>query len=400
MTLRLLHRESLVLDAVAALAFVVVGTIDAFDDDIRVGPIWANVLVAVALGAALLPRRRHPVPAGYAFLALLLFSSAALTPPEDLTLALFGLLLFPYAIGAYASAEVAAAWLPACFAVILMVTSAHDSALTFADLAFPAMIAASSLLAGRAAGGRAELAAELHEAGLRAEEEREGEARRAVAAERRRIAREMHDVVAHSISVMVVQAGGARRILERDPERAEAAAAEIERTGREALLEMRRLLGVLRTPDQTGQRAPAPSFDDLNALIGRARAAGLPVELVVKGVPRPLPPGMDLAAYRVVQEALTNALQHAPGARTTVTVGWRADALELHVADRGPGPAPGEPGAAPGQGLIGMRERVALYGGELRTGPRRGGGFEVHVRLPLEASAVPDSTTPVVQGAA
>ena len=393
-------RDSILLDAVAAAAFLVVGVVDAFDDEIRDGPVWAHLVFAVALSAAVLLRRREPVPTSYAFLALLIAASAVITSPEDLTLPLFGLLLFPYAIGAHASREVAAVWLPACLAVILMVSSSHDSALTFADITFPSALAIASLLAGRAAASRSQLAAELHEAALRAEEEREAEAHRAVAAERRRIAREMHDVVAHSISVMVVQAGGARRILERAPERAEEAAAEIERTGREALLEMRRLLGVLRGPEQTGQLAPSPTFDGLEALVERARTAGLPVELAVEGEPRPLAPGVDLAAYRVVQEALTNALQHAPGATTTVHVLWRADALELEIADRGPGQNPRKPPPATAQGLIGMRERVALYGGELSAGPRRGGGFEVRVRLPLEATSAPDSTTPVVQGAA
>ena len=347
----------------------------------------------------MLLRRRHPLPAAYAFLGLICLLAIALTSPEDLVAPLFGLVLFPYAVGSRAPDRAAAVWLACCLAAVAIVAGAHDSALGFSDLAFPGMIAIASFVAGRGARGRSALAAELHEAALRAEEEREGEARRAVAAERRRIAREMHDVVAHSISVMVVQAGGARRILERDPERAVAAAAQIERTGREALLEMRRLLGVLRGPDQAAELAPSPTFDGLDALVTRAREAGLPVELEVEGTPRPLPAGVDLAAYRVVQEALTNALQHAPGARTTVSVHWRADALELVIADRGPGRAPGRETQGPGQGLIGMRERVALYGGDLRTGPRRGGGFEVRVRLPLEASKMPPST-PVVQGAA
>jgi signal transduction histidine kinase len=397
---RLLRRDAIALDVAAGLAFALFAVIDAFDDGKRVGPVWANLVAGAVLGVAAVVRRRHPLIAGWAFLAVITVQALALTSPEDLTLPLFGLLLFPYAIGAHASGRWATAWPFAC-AVVIVIVSVDADNFSFSDVVFPVMIALASLLAGRGAHGRSALAAELHEAGLRAEEEREREARLAVAAERRRIAREMHDVVAHSISVMVVQAAGARRILERDPGRAEAAAAEIEKTGREALLEMRRLLGVLRGPDQVAQLAPSPTFEGLEGLVHRARTAGLPVELEVEGEPRQLPAGVDLAAYRVVQEALTNALQHAPGARTLVTVRWLDDALELQVSDRGPGRVPGRERAGPGQGLIGMRERVALYGGEMRTGPRRGGGFEVHVRLPLEATPAPaSSTTPVVQGAA
>jgi signal transduction histidine kinase len=162
---------------------------------------------------------------------------------------------------------------------------------------------------------------------------------------------------------------------------------------------MRRLLGAFRADDAAAERAPAPTFADLEGLVGRARDAGQPVELVVDGDPRELPPGIDLSAYRVVQEALTNALQFATGSRTTVTVRWGADALELEIADRGPGRVPGRLPEGKGQGLIGMRERVTLYGGELTTGPRRGGGFEVRARLPLEPVAE-KSAEPVPEGAA
>jgi signal transduction histidine kinase len=396
---RRLTRDSMALDAAAAAVFAVFAFVDALGDGPRTGPAWANIAAGLALAVAVLLRRRHPLAAAYGFLALITLSALALTSPEDLSLPLFGLVLFPYAVAGRARGRWAMAWLPCCLAAVVVVSAARDDGLGFSDVAFPVMIAVASWLAGRGSRGRAELAAELHEAALRAEEEREDEARRAVAAERRRIARELHDVVAHSISVMVVQAGGARRILERDPERAQAAAAQIERTGREALLEMRRLLGVLRGPDQAAELAPSPTFDGLGALVGRARAAGLPVEIDVEGEPRPLPAGVDLTAYRVVQEALTNALQHAPGAPTAVSVAWRPDALELVIADRGPGRVPGQPSDGGGQGLIGMRERVALYGGDLRTGPRRGGGFEVRVRLPVEASSIPASTA-VAQGAA
>ena len=171
---------------------------------------------------------------------------------------------------------------------------------------------------------------------MRAAEAREAEAERAVADERRRIAREMHDVVAHSVSMMVVQAGGARRILERDPARAVAAAELIERTGRDALAEMRALLGVLHA-DEHSEYAPQPTLRELEALVERARSAGVPVTLELSGERRELPAGLDLAAYRVVQEALTNVVKHSGGAPTTVSVHYRADAVEVWIADRGSG---------------------------------------------------------------
>jgi len=234
-------------------------------------------------------------------------------------------------------------------------------------------------IGGRVGGAHPHRAAELHEAAALAGERREREADEAVAEERRRIAREMHDVVAHSISVMVVQAGGARRILAGDPERAEEAAARIRAAGTDALAEMDILLGVLEAaPDG----ASAPTLDGIGTLVGRAGAAGLPVTLEVTGEQRSLSPGAELAVYRVVQEALTNAMKHAGSATTVVRLDWSEEALALSVADRGDGgPSPQLPGA--GHGLMGMQERLRVYGGDVTTGPRPGGGWEVAARLPL-----------------
>jgi signal transduction histidine kinase len=156
----------------------------------------------------------------------------------------------------------------------------------------------------------------------------------------------------------------------------------IERTGRAALAEMRALLGVLHAEEHS-EYAPQPTLRELDALVERARSAGVPVELTVEGERRELPAGLDLAAYRVVQEALTNVVKHASGAPTEVTVQYRADAVEVRIADRGAGGTSTRLGGS-GHGLVGMRERVRVYGGELHAGRRRGGGFEVHVRLPLE----------------
>jgi signal transduction histidine kinase len=232
---------------------------------------------------------------------------------------------------------------------------------------------------------RALLAAELHEAAARAADRREEAAARAVVEERRRIAREMHDLVGHSISVMVVQAGGARRILDRDPDRAVEAAVRIEATGREALAEMRRLLGLLGGDDDGGDPAydPQPTLDSIAPLVARARDAGVEVAFVTEGERRPLPQGAEVAAYRIVQEALTNVLKHAGAAPTAVALRWGEDALELEVADRGTvsrQPAEALPGT--GHGIAGMRERVRVYGGELDAGPDAGGGFVVRARIP------------------
>jgi signal transduction histidine kinase len=235
--------------------------------------------------------------------------------------------------------------------------------------------------------------------------EQELRARWAVAAERGRIARELHDVVAHSVSVMVVQAGAARRTLAASPDQATTALDQIESTGRQALVELRRLLGLLRSGDRDDEDAlaPQPGLARLETLAAAAREAGLPVEVVVEGEPRPLPPGVDLSAYRIVQEALTNSLKHAGPARARVQVRYGREALEVQVTDDGNGSEP--PSAAVGRlrpadspvgdrqphrsgnGLIGMRERVALFGGTLETGPRPEGGYRVAARLPLDGEA-------------
>jgi signal transduction histidine kinase len=225
--------------------------------------------------------------------------------------------------------------------------------------------------------------ANLEERAARLERERDAQARIAAVAERARIARELHDVIAHNVSVMVVQADGASYALASDPVRAKEALAAISATGRQALAEMRRLLGVLRREEgaATQARAPQPGIGELGELLDQARTAGLPVSFTVEGVPQPLPGGTALAAYRIVQESLTNTRKHAgPVASASVVLRYSPDTLVLTISDDGRG------GAAPdgaGHGLTGMRERVALYGGSVAAGPRPGGGFEVVATLPL-----------------
>ena len=221
---------------------------------------------------------------------------------------------------------------------------------------------------------------QLEDRAAQLEIEREEKARIAVAEERARISRELHDVVAHSVSVMVVQAQAAQRLIGAEHSDLRQVSGSIETTGRQALVEMRRLLGVLRRTDADLSLAPQPGLDDLGDLIGQVREAGLPVELHVEGEPEPLPPGVDLSAYRIVQEALTNTLKHAGPAHARVTVRYCNNEVELEVADDGAGNGTG---GGSGQGLIGMRERVAIYGGVFESG-RRNGGYVVRARLPLE----------------
>jgi signal transduction histidine kinase len=210
--------------------------------------------------------------------------------------------------------------------------------------------------------------------------------RAAVFAERARIAHELHDVVAHDVSVMLVQAQAARRIAASDPERAREAIAAIESTGRDALGELRRLLGVLRRGDEELALAPQPSLARLQPLVERVRAAGVPVALAVEGAPRALAPGVDATAFRIVQEALANVLRHAGASRAEVRIAYQAGDLELAVRDDGSGDGTVAP---EGHGLIGLRERVGLYGGELRAGPHGRGGYELRARLPIGEAQAP-----------
>ncbi|GAB2573597.1 sensor histidine kinase [Streptomyces capparidis] len=233
--------------------------------------------------------------------------------------------------------------------------------------------------------------AELEERAARLEREREAQAKVAVAAERARIARELHDVVAHNVSVMIVQADGAAYVLDAAPDQAKQALETISTTGRQALAEMRRLLGVLRSGEsEGGEYVPQPGVDQLSDLVEQCRGAGLPVSLQVDGSPRPLPKGVELTAYRIVQEALTNTRKHGgPNAKALVRLTYRDSDLDMLIEDDGRGAdrellaSGGADGL--GHGLIGMRERIGMVGGTLDAGPRPGGGFRVSAVLPLKA---------------
>ena len=345
------------------------------------------IAAVTVMAGTLAFRRQAPLPALIVFLGSAVAMTVLVDQSENLAAPFFGVLVWAYSIGSLPDVRTAVVGLVLAWLGIAAVSASFGEPVV-GDFVFPMGFAAAAWGAGRTIQHRTRLAAELHEAAVRAEEDREAQAARAVADERRRIAREMHDVVAHSVSVMVVQAGGARRILDRDPQRAVEAAQLIERTGRSALLEMRRLLGVLGSSEEPAAMAPQPTLDGIEGLVERAAAAGLPATLDVEGERRPLPAGAEAAVYRVVQEALTNALKHAGSAPTQVLLRWEAAALEVVVADRGA--SGGADAALPsgGHGLVGMRERVRVYGGELTALPRPDGGFVVRARIPLAQSEV------------
>jgi signal transduction histidine kinase len=255
-----------------------------------------------------------------------------------------------------------------------------SSHLLVAVLTMTLWIAGRSVLLSRA------YQAELRDRARRMGRAREADTRAARAEERSRIARELHDVVAHHVSVMTVQASAARRVLATNPDGAREALSAIEEMGRTAMAEMRNIVGVLRTDGTPAERGPQPGVREIPTLVDQMREAGLRTQLWIEGERGRLSPGVDLAAYRLVQEALTNSLRHAgPEARAWVTVRHEPGELAIQIEDDGLGPpAGGSDGEQSGHGLVGIRERVALYGGLLRIGPRSGGGFEVNARFPLK----------------
>jgi signal transduction histidine kinase len=369
-------------DILLGAAFAIAISINLLTTKEYDGTAEGNVALLTLMCVPIAFRRTAPLGACIAFGAVAIVQTAIQQPLPDLILAIPALWLMLYSGAAFApSTRIAAGVLVTGVTTVLVVGAMYDP--DFQDIFFPVVFfAVAPWLAGRAVGHRSALARELQEKATRAEHERERRAEEAVADERTRIARELHDVVAHSVSVMVVQAGGARRIVERDPERAREAAVLIEQAGREALMEMRRLLGVLRKGDEDLAITPQPSMARVDSLVERARAAGLPVELTVEGTPAKLPAGVDLAAYRVIQEALTNTLKHAGPAPTRVLVRYGRRDLELEVANEGERTMNGSTDDG-GHGLAGMEERVHLVGGEMLARPRPEGGFLVQARLPV-----------------
>lgn len=350
------------------------------------GP-WTPVS-AVLIGLMTLPiavRRRYPVGvlvvAGFSIgvYALLGYLESGGN---------FGVLIAFYTVAADTNRRTAsvAAVLTAAGVLLTFAAYSDRDPQAATELLTTGIIYSATWIIGDYVRQRREEAARLREIAVRLEQEREEQARLAVAEERTRIARELHDVVAHHVSVMVVQATAARRIVATDPAAARDALLAVEGSGRTALDEMRRMLEVLR--DEERPLAPQPRLAELEALVRDVRSAGLPVELSIEGTPAELPPGIDLAGYRIVQEALTNTVKHAGPATARVRVAYAPTSLEVEVTDDGRGAAAGLADASrgAGHGLLGMRERVALYGGMLEAGPRLAGGWRVHAVLPLDGA--------------
>jgi signal transduction histidine kinase len=259
-----------------------------------------------------------------------------------------------------------------------------DARFDLGDLVLPILVVGGAWLAGLALRIRHDREQALEKRAAALERDRDALALAAVADERVRIGRELHDVVAHAIGVIVVQARGGRASLSTDPAATREALDAIETTGVQALNEMHRLVEIIRSDDERASLSPPPGLRDLDRLVDQVREAGLPVDFAVEGTPTDVAPGVDLSAYRIVQEALTNALKYAGPARAWVTVRWRDRELELEIANDGSSEAGGD---GRGHGLAGLRERVALVGGSIESGPRAGGGFVVTARLPYGGSA-------------
>ena len=288
-------------------------------------------------------------------------------------------------------------WLLACAAIGYATPSGPDASASgpLPNALFWVLSGVLPFSVGFVLAARSVTMRQLEEAAAQLEDEHALSSDIAAAAERAKMARELHDAVAHCMSVMVVQTSGARRVASSDLGAARDALWAVEHAGREALVELRRIVGVLYRSDDVG--SGTPGLEHLNALADRARAAGLPVELQMDGRRRPLSAGLELAIYRVVQEALTNAIKHAGPAEARVLLTFGPGELELRVCDSGRGPASGG-GDGSGHGLVGMSERVRLYGGELHAGPRSPGGFEVRARIPLDAGESPPQRSPVTSG--
>jgi len=354
------------------------------------GPPWLLAVLPLLIGGPLLLRRRAPLLMWIiVWVGISLQALATHLPPKGPEL-VFVLCAGSYALAAHDTLGRAIAGLAVAVpGLTIFTTATHQSAL--------GMMNPRTLLGGQVHGGSGYLAGEILVfwlAGVFVRGRRQAaalaarnaalqrQAEQAVTAERARIARELHDIVAHHLSVVVLQAAGARasgRASDRTLEK-------IEHSGRQALTEMRRLLGMLREPDEEPELNPQPGLGEVPALAESVRAAGLPVRLVIDGDEAALPAAVDVSAYRIVQEALTNVLKHAGCAHAEVRVCYVEDAVTIEVTDDGPGLDAADPVWAEatqgGRGLTGMRERVALFGGDLRAGPRPDGGFTVRARLP------------------
>jgi signal transduction histidine kinase len=373
--------------ALAVLTLSLFPVIRAEECDCEHVPTWLYALV-VAESLPLMLRRRYPFAVVMVVgpLGMVYGLANVVDPPVH-----YAALVAIYSAAAHAS-PLKARLTGVIAALSLGVVLIADDSADLEDIVVNYLIFATAWLLGDSARTRRERNAELEARAEQAERTRAAEADRAVVAERNRIAREMHDVVAHHVSMMVVQAEAGPVVVERDPQRAVAAFDAISATGKQALVEMRRLLGVLRESETGSERAPQPGLHELDALADRVRSAGLDVRVGRSGRPRELPPALDVSAFRLLQEALTNVVRHAGPARVDVRVDYRDDSLVIAVEDDGVGIAVEDDGVGSplhqdlsgGHGLVAMRERVGLLGGTLTAGPRAGGGWRVEAVLPYD----------------
>jgi signal transduction histidine kinase len=349
-------------------------------EDGPTGPLWFDAIAILAIFCPLFFRRPFPfgAPAAVGVAAVLTSFVDERLVPFDFFIFLAGCAAV-FLVGMLRVRTRAVAGLVVAVGVTALVTY-RDPLSNLDAFVVTSIIFGIIWTIAFAVSRKFEEADDARERALRAEREREERARAAVTEERARIARELHDVVGHSVSVMTVQASAVRRLLRPEQQRERDALLIVEQTGREALAEMRRMVGVLRRPEEAPALAPQPSLKHLDKLVEQAREAGLPVVIRVEGDPLPLPAGVDLTAYRLVQEGLTNALKHARAKRAHVLVRYGADTVEVTVSDNGRGVGSGDGG---GHGLVGMRERVAVYGGMLEAGPRPEGGYRLSARLPV-----------------
>jgi signal transduction histidine kinase len=372
---------------IAAAAFTVEVLLTAMGPPtLLIGGWPTTVLWSLAGTFPLLLRRISPWTAVLLTIAALLGAAADERQPVTVVVSV---LLLTYSVAAHFALPRAALAAGLLWAPVIGFNLLGPGDMRAEDMSVGYVIFLNGLIAmvcffvGRTVHARRTSTRALEERARTAEANQRALAEQAVGDERRRIARELHDVVAHHVSVMGVLATGARRVLARDPGSADEALATIEDTSRTTLREMRRLLDVLRTDaEPAADLAPQPGLAGIELLVEQVREAGLPVALRVDGSPGPLDPGVALTIYRIVQEALTNALKHAGSATAQVRLSFGVYWLIVEIFDTGRGPAPGSDHI--GHGLVGMRERVALYGGTLRTGPRPGGGFRVYAKIPME----------------
>jgi signal transduction histidine kinase len=354
---------------------------------------WVGLaLLLVLVAAPLAFRRRYPLSTLW---VVLLTATMVADDPDALRLSFYVCVIAAYSAAVYSPYRVLALLSLPVTALLMseLQGDAAEPAFGGAINAVPAGVVPFLILApiAVAAWGLRTLQAradaeQAHVVAL--QRERAEAVRRAAEEERARIARELHDVVTHNVSVMVIQAGAARQVMEASPQQAREALLSVEASGRAAMTELRHVMGLLTADGETLDLAPQPGMAELESLVGRVRASGLPVELVVTGAPdTPMPDGVVLAGYRVVQEALTNAVKHAAGSSATVRVDYGSDRLSIEVTDTG-GTRPPTADAGSGRGLVGLRERLALYSGTLDAGPRIRGGYRLHAVMPLAPAAV------------